>query len=438
MKKLIYTTIVLLLTIAVFTTCETKDNTRGSIHGNIIDKTTGDAIPIANVRLLPGENSLLTGSNGFFQFENLADGIYTLSVSRDGYRTATVDGIIISQNSVRRDIALERIPAIVTVDRETLDFGSEASVTQLSFSLVNSSREDLAWSITTDRPWISNITPNSGTLEHGITQSVQVTIDRSRLSAGVNTTVLVIMSNNGRSEITLTAYRLETHIRITTGTVSNITQTSATISGRVFTSDGSQFGDEVPTAVWVYFGTNSNPTTGGTRISLPIPADMRNFVSANTTTNISNLTLGTTYYVQAFATNHFGTAYGEIIRFTTRTPYYTTGSLAVQWTDVSLGTDWNSADILCRESRVGGHSNWRLPTVGELTSIYALRNEIGGFQTTLRYWSSTFCGTWWDGTWSGVMPNLHETYYWVDFRNGNQDCFQWLSNAVRCVRTITP
>ncbi len=95
---------------------------------------------------------------------------------------------------------------------------------------------------------------------------------------------------------------------VTTDNTTNITQTTATSGGNV-TYDG---GDPV-TARGVCWSTSTNPTladsytTDGTGEGV--------FVS-----NITGLTLGTQYYVCAYATNSKGTSYGNEESFTTLFP----------------------------------------------------------------------------------------------------------------------
>jgi len=183
MKRVIY-----LLVVAVVLVCgcgknENEGKTGGIINGTIIDQSTGDPIPVVSVQLSPGESNTVTGSDGFYQFENVASDDYTLIALKESYKDVNVS-VSVSGGTIKKDITMEREAAIVKVDRNELDFGSDAGVTQLSFSLVNSSREDLAWSITTNCKWIESISPNSGTLQFGKTQPVQVTIDRGKLAEG--------------------------------------------------------------------------------------------------------------------------------------------------------------------------------------------------------------------------------------------------------------
>ncbi len=107
---------------------------------------------------------------------------------------------------------------------------------------------------------------------------------------------------------------------VTTAAVTVFAQTTATAGGNV-TSDG---GAEV-TERGVYFGTTSNPSSGGTKVAA---------ASAGTgafTCSLTNLTPGTLYYVMAYATNTSGTNYGSAVQFTTAAlaPTVTTAAVSV-------------------------------------------------------------------------------------------------------------
>ncbi len=92
---------------------------------------------------------------------------------------------------------------------------------------------------------------------------------------------------------------------LTTDTISNITSVTATSGGNV-TFDG----NSPVTARGVCWSTSQNPTT-----SDPHTTDGNNL--GTFTSNITNLTPNTTYYVRAYATNDIGTAYGNEVSFTT-------------------------------------------------------------------------------------------------------------------------
>ena len=91
---------------------------------------------------------------------------------------------------------------------------------------------------------------------------------------------------------------------VTTGTVSDITETSATCGGEV-TSDG---GSEVIER-GVCWGISANPAATGAHTS-------DGTGTGTFTSSISGLSSGYTYTMRAYATNSVGTAYGETVTFT--------------------------------------------------------------------------------------------------------------------------
>ena len=94
---------------------------------------------------------------------------------------------------------------------------------------------------------------------------------------------------------------------VTTDTVANITQTSATCGGNV-TADG---GYSVISR-GVCWSTSPNPVFNDSHIS-------NGDGLGAFTCQLANLSEGTTYYVRAYAVNSVGTAYGNQVSFTTTT-----------------------------------------------------------------------------------------------------------------------
>ena len=92
---------------------------------------------------------------------------------------------------------------------------------------------------------------------------------------------------------------------VTTNPVTNISDNSATVGG-IVTSDG----DAIVIDRGVCWSNNHNPTTSGNHTT-------NGSGTGSFTSNLTNLTPNTTYYVRAYATNSVGTAYGEEVSFTT-------------------------------------------------------------------------------------------------------------------------
>lgn len=131
---------------------------------------------------------------------------------------------------------------------------------------------------------------------------------------------------------------------VTTADVTDITQTTAVSGGNV-TDDGGA----AVTARGVCWSTSQNPTISDNHTS-----DGNG--TGSFTSNLTNLTANTTYYVRAYATNENGTSYGEQKSFTTlqniELPTVTTADVTdiTQNTAVSGGnvTDDGGATVTAR------------------------------------------------------------------------------------------
>lgn len=128
---------------------------------------------------------------------------------------------------------------------------------------------------------------------------------------------------------------------VTTGNVSNISTTSASLSGTISSDGGATV-----TESGIAYGTNPSPTIGDNKL-------IYGTKSGTFTALLTNLTPGTSYYARAYATNSAGTSYGDQVSFTTLSeltvPSVTTSSvdniLAVTATVSGNVSEWGGSEI---------------------------------------------------------------------------------------------
>ena len=107
----------------------------------------------------------------------------------------------------------------------------------------------------------------------------------------------------GTADVTVTVNSIAP--TVTTKSVSGITKTSATCGGNVSSAGGANV-----TARGVCWSTSHNPTVAGSHTS-------NGSGTGSFTSNLTDLTPNTTYYVRAYAMNSAGTAYGSEKSFKT-------------------------------------------------------------------------------------------------------------------------
>lgn len=104
-------------------------------------------------------------------------------------------------------------------------------------------------------------------------------------------------------EYSFTTYGLPT---VTTADITNVNSTSATSGGNVIAENGSTVSSK-----GLCWATHTNPTLSDSYVSSG--AGIGSYVS-----NMTGLSTNTTYYVKAYATNGYGTAYGNQLSFDTQ------------------------------------------------------------------------------------------------------------------------
>lgn len=100
---------------------------------------------------------------------------------------------------------------------------------------------------------------------------------------------------------------------ISTNSISNVTTTSAVSGGYISLMND----DPSVTQKGIVWNTSANPTTSTNLGKTEQGAGPTSGNSLNYSSNLTNLTLNTTYYVRAYLINADGTSYGQQVVFTT-------------------------------------------------------------------------------------------------------------------------
>lgn len=416
---------------------EIQDNNNssqyGGISGVVSDRSTGDPIAVVQLSLNPSGKTTVTGSDGSYNFQNIEPGDYIVTTEKLGYRRSENTTTVVAGQTSECHLLVERIPAVITADVEELDFGKELSNNSMSFNIVNEYYEDLNWHIEYNCDWIESIVPSKGTCTHGKTASVVVNVNRFYSKKGDNETRLTVVSDNGQGsrEVKVLLYNiLSSEAKVETLAVTDIGKDHATLNARIVSSGSPQYSEK-----GFVYSKSSDPTLDNCIKRIPVN-------SSQFATTIDELELNIGYYVRAYAIHDLYLVYGNTVSFETNDGYKKYGSLYVQLTDVGQG-GVIAMDEACRNSRVGGLSGWRLPSLSELGYLYQNRNTIGGFRSGY-YWSSQMSTSYeWTGT-MGTPYTYYTTTYYYSFYDGRSDSIKkssvhgyvWPENSyyARCVK----
>ena len=168
---------------------------------------------------------------------------------------------------------------------------------------------------------------------------------------------------------------------VITGNASDITAYGATFYGDVI-SDG---GATVTDRGFVY-GTSANNLT----------QSMQCGRGTGTFVNTIGLDPVTTYYYKAYATNSIGTAYGEVMSFTTENVGDPTGTLnGHDWVDLGLpsGTRWATCNVgSTTPEGYGDYFAWGETTSNEDYSWSTYRYCNGSYTTLIKYCNDSSYG----------------------------------------------
>ena len=281
----------------------------GSIHGVIKDFNTGALIANCQVSLVPSGKSAITGSDGTFEFGELEPGSYTVSFSKAGYEEASKTVSVTSGETASINITLKAKSAF-SASSNNLDFGDLSTTQEIYF--YNNSDETASFSMSNIPSWAS-FSQTSGSISAGGNMPLSVSVNRDAVDYGTHTQI-VSVAYKGKTSGTLSLTIQMQKVKLSAPTVTinvaaeDITQNGFTIQGELTATGGA-----VVTSYGHCWSLTQNPTVENNKTDNGSTTDIGPFKSV-----VNELTPGTTYYVRAYATNQYGTAYSQQIAVSTQ------------------------------------------------------------------------------------------------------------------------
>lgn len=414
----------MILVVFGFCSCANDESeTTGSIYGVITVKETAEPMRATGVELYHYGSLLLktvTYDDGHYEFENLSTGEYELKVVASGYKDASYSVIVESGRTARADMQLDRLNTYMTVRTLTAtEVNGDKATLNGTYTYENYAsnpyRPNIVGFVYSTSPSLSN----GGTMiTSSLTSSFSSVI--SNLKKGKYYFQAYAKNKVGTEYGEILSFEINGQPSVITLNATNVEETTATLNGRI-----DYEGDPAYTERgFVYSLSYPNPT-----VDDPVTATTRVVVSGTSKefcANIANLTQNSTYYVRAYAINNVGTVYGDAIEFS-NCDYFILSSdgIMVQKYDISSGATWDDANNLCKASKVGGYSDWRLPTIGECKAIYTNKKKLNIID---------------DYYWTSEESSYYNKYYYYSFYDSSYRRYDYVISSntyrVRCVRTL--
>ena len=153
---------------------EMTEATPCTLEGKVTDKKTGSPLSDVTITLQPGNKQVKTEEDGTYRFDSLKVRKYTLKAQKDGYVECKKEEIqlVVDQNTTL-DVEMEEpfVEFQITDERgniiEEMGCGIESS-----FKLKNIGNIAGEWRMEWDADWITEISPTSGTLAAGATETI--------------------------------------------------------------------------------------------------------------------------------------------------------------------------------------------------------------------------------------------------------------------------
>lgn len=190
----------------VLNACSTsEEDTLGTIRGRVISTLDKEPQQGVSVTLTPGGKSTITGSDGYFEFNELTPGQYSLQAQKSEFSTNYKQITVVAGEVASGDLSLtpKQTTSSVEVSPTILDFGT--ATTEMLFSIRNTGNiGTIDWTISgISVNWLQ-VSPAGGSKGQGMTSTVRVIIDRMMLTSE-STSYITVNYPGGSTSIRVSA-----------------------------------------------------------------------------------------------------------------------------------------------------------------------------------------------------------------------------------------
>lgn len=279
----------------------------GSISGIVKDYITGQFVENCKVSLSPSGVTKGTDADGLYSFNNLQPGAYTLTFSKIGYHDQSKSVNVEEGKTTTCDVQLRNTDQL-ELSTQLLDFGESNST--MSFSVKNNTASKYDINIVKSVEWLS-FSQSNFTVSANNQMNITAYVDRSKVGPGTYNTTATMQytgSTSGNVVMQVKMVKAEQIVpAVETKAAFDVTATTFKIGGVISATGGS-----VVTAYGHCWSTNPNPTIE--------TAQSTNYGRTTETmsfnSSINQNLVNTVVYVRAYATNAYGTGYGNEMQVT--------------------------------------------------------------------------------------------------------------------------
>ena len=405
----------------------------GTIYG--IVTVTGEPLKGIGVSLFVDDALLLktvTYDDGHYEFSDLNPGEYTLEVETEGYNTFSTTVMVEAGRQARADMQLTLVETGMNVITYEAVVSGNAALLKGHYSIdsYNYEPNEIGFYYSTSTP-VSNGIKVKTNDETGSYYNYDFKVNVPDLMPGTYYVQAYAKNSYGTTFGDIKTFVISGDPFVETLAATNVLQNTATLNGEIVFAGNPAFTERG----FVYSRSFTNPS-----IDDPESSTTKIVVSGTSTlfsANIDNLTNNVTYHVRAYVTNANGTVYGESVEFKTADPNANiisipTLGLMIQKYDISSGAGYYDAKTLCQNSTEGGYNDWRLPTYGELRSLYSYAVSVNWNVNNVGYFNHN------SSTGSYYWGSNGSSYQAVDMSSGSANSNYGSSSSfrVRAVRNL--